>query len=220
MGHALRRAAAGGHRAHPDGRGSGVSIPVRLEAERTAIRATVPGDAEAMLALRLRNAAFLAPFDPLRPRSFFTLAGQQASLAAEDRARREGRAYAFVVLDRTEDDAPIGRVNLFHIVRGPRQSAGMGYWLDEAHGGRGHATAAVRLACDFAFGTLGLHRVEPAVMPRNARSARVLAKAGFRREGRAVRYLEIAGVWEDHDLFGLTAEEHGADGTEPSPAPG
>ncbi len=189
--------------------------PGRLEAERTAIRPTHPRDAEAMLALRVRNAAFLAPYDPLRPRSFLTLAGQQAMLAADDRARREDRGYAFVVLDRTEGDAPIGRVNLFHIVRGPRQSAGMGYWLDEAHGGSGHATAAVRLACGAAFEHLGLHRLEPAVMPRNRRSARVLEKAGFRREGRAVRYLEIAGVWEDHDLYGLTAEEHGA----PSPGP-
>ncbi len=212
MGHALRREARGGHRAHPDGRGREVRgpLPTRLEADGTAIRATGGRDAEAMLDLRVRNAAFLEPFDPLRPRSFLTLAGQQVMLAADDRARREDRAYGFVVLDRTEDDAPIGRVNLFNIVRGPRQSAGMGYWLDEAHGGRGHATAAVRLACDFAFVHLGLHRVEPAVMPRNARSARVLEKAGFRREGRAVRYLEIAGVWEDHDLFGLTAEEHGA----------
>ncbi len=186
------------------------TLPARLEVARTAIRPTAPRDAQAMLALRLRNAAFLAPYDPLRPRSFLTLAGQEAMLAVDDRARREDRGYGFMVLDRTEDDEPIGRVNLFNVVRGPRQSAGMGYWLDEAHGGRGHATAAVRLACAFAFEHLGLHRLEPAVMPRNARSARVLEKAGFRREGRAVRYLEIAGVWEDHDLFGLTAEEHGA----------
>ncbi len=185
-------------------------LPARLETGDTAIRPSALRDAQAMLELRVRNAAFLAPFDPLRPRSFLTLAGQQAMLAADDRARRDDRGYAFVVLDRTEDDAPIGRVNLFNVVRGPRQSAGMGYWLDEAHGGRGHATAAVRLACQAAFAHLGLHRLEPAVMPRNARSARVLEKAGFRREGRAVRYLEIAGVWEDHDLFGLTSEEHGA----------
>ena len=26
-------------------------------------------------------------------------------------------------------------------------------------------------------------------------------------EGRALRYLQIAGVWEDHDIYALTAEE-------------
>lgn len=186
------------------------ALPSRLDAEQTAIRRVARRDAQPMLELRLRNEAFLAPFDPLRPPSFLTLSGQHATLAAEERAWQDDRAYGFLVLDRTEADAPIGRVNLFNVVRGPRQSAGMGYWLDEGHGGRGHATAAVRLACRFAFEHLGLHRLEPAVMPRNVRSARVLAKAGFRREGRAVRYLEIAGVWEDHDLYGLTAEEHRA----------
>jgi ribosomal-protein-alanine N-acetyltransferase len=55
---------------------------------------------------------------------------------------------------------------------------------------------------------LGLHRVQAGVMPQNGRSIRVLEKNGFRREGLAERYLRIAGRWEDHLLFALTAEEH------------
>ena len=30
---------------------------------------------------------------------------------------------------------------------------------------------------------------------------------GFRLEGRALRYLKINGVWEDHDIYALTAED-------------
>ena len=41
----------------------------------------------------------------------------------------------------------------------------------------------------------------------NVRSIRVVEKAGFRREGRALRYLNIAGRWEDHDIFAMTAED-------------
>ena len=59
----------------------------------------------------------------------------------------------------------------------------------------------------FAFGPLGLHRVQAAVMPNNPASLRVLDKAGFRREGLAERYLQIAGVWADHVLFATTVEE-------------
>jgi ribosomal-protein-alanine N-acetyltransferase len=44
-------------------------------------------------------------------------------------------------------------------------------------------------------------------MPRNTASIRVLEKAGFREEGLALRYLKIAGVWEDHTLFAVTLEE-------------
>jgi [ribosomal protein S5]-alanine N-acetyltransferase len=54
---------------------------------------------------------------------------------------------------------------------------------------------------------LQLHHVQAAVIPRNRASVRVLEKAGFRREGHALRYLQIAGEWEDHDLFALLADE-------------
>jgi ribosomal-protein-alanine N-acetyltransferase len=35
----------------------------------------------------------------------------------------------------------------------------------------------------------------------------VVEKLDFRCEGLAERYLEIAGVWEDHLRFAITAEE-------------
>jgi [ribosomal protein S5]-alanine N-acetyltransferase len=196
-------------------------LPARLDAPPpavTAIRAVRPSDADALLDLRVRNRAFLAPWDPLRPASFFTRAGQAEWIALQQRAWADDRGYGFVMLDSSDDDRIVGGINLFNIVRSARQSAGMGYWVDEASGSRGHATAAVRLMAVFAFQHLGLHRLEPAVMPRNARSTRVMEKAGFRREGLAVRYLRIAGMWEDHALYALTAEDFAAqaDGGDPA----
>jgi len=188
-------------------------LPTRLDAEppaRTAIRAVEPADVDELLELRLRNREFLAPWDPLRPASFFTRAGQADWIAMQTRAWADDRGYGFVILDTEEDDRIVGGINLFNVVRSARQSAGVGYWVDEAAGGRGHATAAVRLVAAFAFEHLGLHRLEPAVMPRNVRSNRVMEKAGFRREGLAVRYLRIAGVWEDHWLYAMTAEDFAA----------
>jgi len=44
-------------------------------------------------------------------------------------------------------------------------------------------------------------------MPRNAASIRVVEKNGYRFEGLAQRYLQINGVWEDHNIYALTAEE-------------
>jgi ribosomal-protein-alanine N-acetyltransferase len=40
-------------------------------------------------------------------------------------------------------------------------------------------------------------------MPRNARSAAVLQKLGFDKEGVARDYLKINGRWEDHILTAL-----------------
>jgi ribosomal-protein-alanine N-acetyltransferase len=59
----------------------------------------------------------------------------------------------------------------------------------------------------YAFGDLRLHRLQVAIIPRNARSRRVVDKLGLRNEGIAERYLEINGVWEDHVRYAITSEE-------------
>jgi ribosomal-protein-alanine N-acetyltransferase len=169
---------------------------LRLEERPTAIRPTEPSDARAQLALRMANRDHTGPWDPLRDESFYT-----------ERSWAAGNAYAFAVLDVDERDRLIGRVALSNVVRGPWQNATLGYWIDQAAGGRGHATRAVRLAVRFAFEHAGLHRVQPAIIPRNTRSVRVAERVGFRLEGRALRYLKINGVWEDHDVYALTVED-------------
>jgi len=162
------------------------------------------GDAAALLEIRTRSRAFLEPWEPAREERFYTLAAQRESVAAALRERDAGRLLPFAIV---EDGEVAGAVNLSGIVRGVFENAYLGYWVDEARGGRGVATEAVRLAVGHAFGAAGLHRVQAAVIPRNAASIRVLEKAGFREEGLALRYLRIAGVWEDHRLYALTREE-------------
>ena len=88
--------------------------------------------------------------------------------------------------------------------RGIFQNAYLGYSIAERWNGQGLATEAVGVAMELAFGELGLHRVQAAVMPRNIGSIRVLEKNGFREEGYAVGYLCINGVWEDHRIFART----------------
>jgi ribosomal-protein-alanine N-acetyltransferase len=59
----------------------------------------------------------------------------------------------------------------------------------------------------FAFGELGLHRVEASIVPRNQASRRVVEKVGLREEGTATRFLQINGIWEDHVRYAMTVEE-------------
>ncbi|MGH3497290.1 MAG: NUDIX hydrolase [Nocardioidaceae bacterium] len=61
--------------------------------------------------------------------------------------------------------------------------AHLSWTLYAGHGGRGTMTRAVRLLVAYAFDDLGAHRVEAYVHPDNARSLRVAARAGLRREG-------------------------------------
>lgn len=152
----------------------------------------------------VRNRRFLEPFEPVRPDSDFTLEGQRAAMAELEAWRAADSAYAFGI---RAGDELVGRVSLSQVFRRAFRSCYLGYWVGEEHNGRGYATAAVRLAVGHAFDELGLHRVQANVMTKNPRSARVLAKAGFRKEGLALRYLEIAGRWEDHYMYAITVED-------------
>jgi ribosomal-protein-alanine N-acetyltransferase len=185
---------------------------IRLQEGVTAVRPFVRGDLDELLALRLANREFLAPFEATREEAFFTRAAQSREITLDGDAWTAGLGYAFAVLH-VEEGAPerlIGRVALSNIVRGAWQNATIGYWVSEDACGHGHATTAVGLVIAFAFEHAGLHRVQPAIMPRNARSRRVVEKNGFRREGCAQRYLQIDGVWEDHDIFAMTTEDWAA----------
>ena len=51
------------------------------------------------------------------------------------------------------------------------------------------------------------NRIEAACLPTNDPSRNLLAKAGFRQEGLARRYIQINGEWQDHALYALLAEE-------------
>jgi ribosomal-protein-alanine N-acetyltransferase len=115
----------------------------------------------------------------------------------------EAGRHSWLILD---DGEPAGFVGLSNIVRGPLQSAILSYWVDQGHNRRGLATRAVAAVVDFAFGQLGLHRVEAGTLPDNFGSQRVLEKNGFERYGLARRFLLIAGEWRDHVLFERVAE--------------
>jgi ribosomal-protein-alanine N-acetyltransferase len=180
---------------------------IRLDAERTAIRPLTVQDATEFAAVVIANRAHTSPWEPVHAELHYSRAGQVETLRRDVEAWELGTGYAFAVLDREDDDAIIGRIALGNVVRGAWRNATLGYWVSAATGGRGHATSAARLICEFAFDHAGLHRVQPAVIPRNVRSIRVVEKAGFRREGRALKYLNIAGNWEDHDIFALTGED-------------
>jgi ribosomal-protein-alanine N-acetyltransferase len=109
-----------------------------------------------------------------------------------------------LILD--DDGEPAGFVGLSNVLRGAVQSAVLSYWVDEGRNGRGLATRAVAAVIDFAFGELGLHRLEAGTLPDNFGSQRVLEKNGFERFGLARRFLLIAGEWRDHVLFERVAE--------------
>lgn len=178
-----------------------------MKGNQIYLRTLTVEDAEALLLLRQRNHQFLQPFEPLRGANYLTLEWQLQDIENCEFGAKSDQSHTFGIFD-SETDELIGRIAITGIARGPAQHANIGYFLDQAHNGRGIMTEAVGLCIKFAFEQLNIHRLQAGVMPRNLRSARVLEKAGFRREGLAERYIHINGVWEDHVLFAMTAEEY------------
>jgi [ribosomal protein S5]-alanine N-acetyltransferase len=155
------------------------------------IRPFTADDAGELAALLVENRGFLAPFEPDRGEGFYTLEGQLERLEREDK-------HAFAILD---GEQIAGTVTLSNLVRGPHESANLGYWVAERLNGRGLATKAVGELLPIAFGQLGLHRLEAGTLVDNHASRRVLEKNGFEEIGIARGYLHIGGEWRDHMLF-------------------
>ena len=109
-----------------------------------------------------------------------------------------GAGYSWLILD---GGVVAGMISLSNVVRGPFQSANIGYFVAREHNGRGLATTAVGRWSTRPSRTVGLHRVEAGTLLDNVGSQRVLQKAGFEQFGLARRYLHIGGEWRDHVLF-------------------
>ncbi len=184
---------------------------LRLECEGVYLRAPRAADYGEWRELRAASKGFLQPWEPTWPADDLTRAAFRRRLTAYSRDRDLGVAYPFFVF-RASDDALTGGITLSNIRRGVAQMGSIGYWCGRPYTRQGHTLAAVKAVCDFAFRTIGLHRLEAACIPENGPSRRLLAKAGFAEEGYAKAYLKINGAWRDHVLFGLVSPFNAPEG--------
>jgi ribosomal-protein-alanine N-acetyltransferase len=189
--------------------------PVVLADGRVGLRPLRVRDAGAWSEIRIRNEAWLAPWEG-RPETQLraTWAERHSAVvyaAMLRNARRDARAGRSLPLAITYDGRLVGQVTASNVVRGAFDSAYVGYWIDQDVAGRGVLPTALALLIDHCFGPVGLHRVEANVRPENTASRRAIEKLGFREEGLHLRYLYIDGGWRDHLSFALTRED-AADG--------
>jgi ribosomal-protein-alanine N-acetyltransferase len=167
----------------------------------TVTRSLQLADATALSALYAENRAFLAPWQPLRPASYFTETGQREAAETALAQAASGSSVPLVILD--SSGLVAGTLTIASIIRGAFQSCSVGYWLAERAQGQGLATAALREAAVLAFDDLRLHRMQAETLTRNARSQRVLERVGFEQYGVAASYMHIAGEWQDNVLYQL-----------------
>jgi ribosomal-protein-alanine N-acetyltransferase len=170
------------------------------------LRSPQMSDYPAWAELRARSREHLTPWEPVWQRDELSRSAFRRRVRHYNREAREDLGYAFLIFKDGTDEL-VGGLSLSNVRRGVTQAAVLGYWLGLPFVRQGYMTAAVNAICDYAFDDLRLHRLEAATMPNNAASIRVLERNCFRREGIARRLLKINGVWEDHVLHALVAEE-------------
>jgi ribosomal-protein-alanine N-acetyltransferase len=103
----------------------------------------------------------------------------------------------------------VGVININEIVAGAFQSAYLGYYGMASFARTGLMTEALRAATTYAFGDLGLHRLEANIQPDNLASIALVRRLGFKQEGFSPRYLRINGEWRDHERWALLADMPG-----------
>lgn len=187
-------------------------MPEVQRGPRVLLRHPTPDDRAEYQALRRESREHLAPWDPLPPPGVDPDSDEAFAryVAAADTERSQK-----LLVCRAADAAILGGINANEIVRGAFLSAYLGYWIGAPHARQGYMSEALQLALAHAFDGLGLHRVEANLLPANEASRALVRRAGFRQEGLSLRYLRIAGRWEDHERWALLAEEWRARAAQP-----
>lgn len=187
--------------------GTQIALPdFQLEGFRVFVAPPKMEDWPGWAELRKRNREFLKPMEPLWVKDCLKKSYFERRLFKQVENWESGRAYAFLIFKK-DTEGLIGGINLNNVCKGAAQFASLGYWLDKNQQGHGYMNEALSLVIAYAFTELKLHRLNAGCLQHNERSIKLLRRLGFTEEGMAKKYLNIAGQWQDHLLFGLNVED-------------
>ena len=100
-----------------------------------------------------------------------------------DASLRTQRELPLVIEYGNGDDRKFAGTISFHSISVKNSVGEIGYWMSESMRGKSIATTAVRMLTDYGFATIGFKRVEAMVDIENIASTKLLASAGYQREG-------------------------------------
>lgn len=194
------------------------TAPAAIETPRISLRLPEMSDHAEWSRLRSEGESFLREWEPNWSVDHFSRRAFRNRVYWAWRARSEGRALALFLI-RRRDARLMGAITLDNIRRGPSQSAQVGYWIGPEFARQGLMTEALAGVVDHAFNALDLSRVEAACLAENAASRALLDRTGFRFEGVAQAYLQIAGRWRDHVLYANLRGDRRDPVAHPEPGP-
>ena len=171
-----------------------------ITTSRLTLRLPESRDHHAWAELRKASADFLEPWEPIRDENYLSASAFQNRVIWARRASAEKRAMNFLIF-RNEDNALVGGITLDNVQGGVSQSCTVGYWMGQAYARQGFMSEALNASVQYAFNEMDISRVQAGCLPENAPSRALLEKKGFKYEGVAQSYLQIAGRWRNHVLY-------------------
>jgi ribosomal-protein-alanine N-acetyltransferase len=176
-----------------------------LLTERLVLRHSRPGmEAEMVRFLVANEAGHFDRWGPLAAPAFFTAAYWKVKLQREVDEFRRDLAVRFVMQLHGDESRIIGSIGYSQVFRGAFQACYLGYKIARDCEGKGLMREALEAGNEYMFSRRRIHRIMANHIPENERSARLLDRLGFVREGLARDYLFINGAWRDHVLTSLT----------------
>jgi ribosomal-protein-alanine N-acetyltransferase len=129
-------------------------------------------------------------------------AGWQRYMRRLDRDNEAG-----FLVKRIHDDALCGVINLNMITYEALCSAYVSYFGVAGQVEKGYMREGMLQVIQYAFDTLGLHRLEANIQPQNLASIALAQSTGFQYEGYSPRFLSINGEWCDHERWAVLADD-------------
>ena len=172
-----------------------------IHTERLLIRQLEFSDAEAFWCYKKMPDA--VRFQTWRPTSLYEV--EQFIQKMRDVAPCTPDAWLQVAVCLKDSGTMIGDIGL-HFLADPAQME-IGYTISPNHQRKGYGTEAVRAILGYLFDTLEKHRVTASLDPRNAPSAAVLEKLGFRKEAQFRKSYFMDGEWCDDWVYAMLREE-------------
>ena len=178
-----------------------IEYPIRTE--RLLLRPYAPGDADALYAYQRLPEVHRYLYTQPRTRS------EVGALVAERAARgaiTEVGAPLTLVAELAQTGELVGDCMLFWHSEEHKQGE-VGYVFNPAYHGRGLATEAATALLWLGFAGLRLHRIVARCDARNTASARVMERAGMRREAHLVQNEFVKGEWTDELIYAILRTE-------------
>jgi len=173
---------------------------LKIETDRLTLRPPTHSDFRTWSALRRESKDFLVPWEPEWADDHLTRKAFTNRVYWASRSIASGSALPLFALRRS-DEVLVGAITLDNIRRGPAQAGTLGYWTGEPFARQGYMREAIKAVVHYAFTRLDLSRIEAACLPENKASRGLLEASGFKYEGVAQSYLQIAGRWRTHVLY-------------------